>query len=72
MNKTTSSRIDITISDARDRDNQLSDAVNRLIPVALENRHGILVTQHNASAYTLEVHSSTPVGTIREKRPEEY
>ncbi|MFF1830723.1 hypothetical protein [Paenarthrobacter sp. NPDC058040] len=65
-----SSRVRIFIKDARNRDEELSDAVNRLIPLALETRHGILVTQHSPSVYTLEVHPPTPLGMIREKRLE--
>ncbi|MFE4834561.1 hypothetical protein ACFRAU_07745 [Arthrobacter sp. NPDC056691] len=60
-------RVHIFINDARNRDDELSDAVNRLIPLALETRHGILVTQHSPSVYTLEVHPPTPLGMIREK-----
>jgi hypothetical protein len=62
-------RLDITVSKTQSRDDQLTDAVNQLIPAALERRHGILVTQHDTANYTLEVHPSVPCGTIHEKAP---
>ncbi|MGO4860276.1 hypothetical protein [Arthrobacter sp. 2MCAF14] len=71
MHETATLRLDITVSQTRSRDDQLTEAVNELIPAALEHRHGILVTQHDTARYTLEVHPSVPCGTIHEKsRPE--
>ncbi|WP_426997347.1 hypothetical protein [Pseudarthrobacter sp. N5] len=55
MDETTPFRLDIAVSQTQSRDDQLTDAVNQLIPAALERRHGILVTQHDTSKYTLEV-----------------
>ncbi|WP_427136483.1 hypothetical protein [Pseudarthrobacter sp. S9] len=67
MDETTPFRLDIVVSQTQSRDDQLADAVNQLIPTALEHRHGILVTQHDTAKYTLEVHPSVPCGTIHEK-----
>ena len=67
MNEITTFRLDIAISQAQIRDELLTDAVNRLIPAALERRYGILVTQHDASNYSLEIDPSVPCGTIHEK-----
>ena len=71
MHETAPFRLDIAVSETHSRDDQLTDAVNRLIPVALEHRHGILVTQQDTANYTLEVHPSVPCGTIHEKRRSE-
>ncbi|BAS12055.1 hypothetical protein AHiyo8_03580 [Arthrobacter sp. Hiyo8] len=68
MHQTATFRLEITVSQTRSRDDQLTEAVNELIPAALEHRHGILVTQHDTATYTLEVHPSVPCGTIHEKR----
>lgn len=68
MNESLPARLDLIVSDAADRDQQLSEAVDSLIPIAVERRHGILVTQHNSARYTLETSPSIPCGTIREQR----
>lgn len=52
----------------QDRDQKISKAVDRLIPVAFEHRHGILVTQQAIDLYTVQVDPSVPCGTIHEKR----
>jgi hypothetical protein len=67
MNETAPFRLDVAVSETHSRDDQLADAVNQLIPSALERRHGILVTQHDTANYTLEVHPSVPCGSIHEK-----
>lgn len=67
MHETAPLRLDIAVSEAQSRDDRLTDAVNRLIPAALERRYGILVTQHDTVNYTLEVHPSVPCGSIHEK-----
>ncbi|MBT2552215.1 hypothetical protein [Arthrobacter sp. ISL-5] len=71
MHETAPSRLDIAVSETHSRDDQLADAVNQLIPAALERRHGILVTQHDTANYTLEVDPCVPCGTIHEKRRSE-
>ena len=55
-------------SDPVSRDNKLSEAVHRLIPDALERRHGILVTQRGRGSYTVQVDAEVPCGTVHEKR----
>jgi len=67
MYETATLRLDIAVGGTQSRDDQLTDAVNQLIPAALERRHGILVTQHDTANYTLEVHPSVPCGSIHEK-----
>ncbi|QHK18978.1 hypothetical protein [Pseudarthrobacter psychrotolerans] len=67
MDETAPFRLDIVVSESQNRDDQLADAVNQLIPAALEHRNGILVTRHDTAKYTLEVHPSVPCGTIHEK-----
>ncbi|MFH5880009.1 hypothetical protein [Arthrobacter sp. NA-172] len=67
MDETTPFRLDIAVGQTQSRDDLLTDAVNQLIPAALEHRYGILVTQHDTSKYTLEIHPSVPCGTIQEK-----
>jgi hypothetical protein len=54
--------------DPQSIDNKLSNAVNRLIPAALERRQGILVTQHRVGHYTVEVDADVPCGAIHELR----
>lgn len=54
--------------DPRSRDSKLSAAVNQLIPAALERRQGILVMEHDAGKYTVQVAPEVPCGTIHEKR----
>ena len=71
MYETATLRLDIAVSGTQSRDDQLTDAVNQLIPAALERRHGILVTQHDTANYTLEVHPSVPCGTSHEKSSSE-
>lgn len=57
-----------TEDDTQSRDWKISEAVDQLIPAALEHRHGILVTQQNINMYTVQVDPSVPCGTIHEKR----
>lgn len=59
-------QLEITVSDARTRDDELTRAVNQLIPTALELRRGILVTRNNPVSYTCEVHPMVPCGTVQE------
>jgi len=58
--------LEITVLDARTRDDELTRAVTRLIPAALKLKRGILVTRNNPGSYTCEVHASVPCGTVQE------
>jgi hypothetical protein len=60
--------LEITTDDPITRDNQLSKAVDQLIPAALERRHGILVTQRSWGRYIIQVDPGVPCGNIHEKR----
>lgn len=60
--------LEVTTDDPVTRDNQLSKAVDQLIPAALERRHGILVTQRSWDKYTIQVDPGVPCGNIHEKR----
>lgn len=57
-----------TGDDSQSRDQKISEAVDRLIPVAFERRHGILVSQRAIGMYTVQVDPSVPCGTIQEDR----
>lgn len=55
--------IDATLT----RDEVLDKAVNAIIPAALEQRQGILVTRHGPGSYTVDVDASVPCGCILER-----
>ena len=59
-----------TTSNPLSRDSALSDAVDLLIPAALERRQGILVTECGRASYLVQVDPTVPCGTIYEKRME--
>lgn len=61
-------RVDIVVTDPRDLSRLLEQAVQRVIPTALERRHGILVTQIFPNKYTVEVDEGVTCGVIQEKR----
>ncbi|MCT9623978.1 hypothetical protein HWD94_02425 [Pseudarthrobacter equi] len=46
----------------------LDEAVQRLIPVAIGHRHGILVTQLDYGKYAVEVDANVPCGLVEEKK----
>ena len=56
----------VTVEDPRNKDEKLSQAVNKLIPAALELRQGILVIQHDYGKYTVRVDWEVPCGMIHE------
>ncbi|TAP45153.1 hypothetical protein EYS21_05420 [Arthrobacter sp. S39] len=58
----------VTVEEPQSRDEKLHDAVNNLIPAALDRRQGILVIQRDYGKYTLRVDSNVPCGTILESR----
>lgn len=61
-------RDDIVVNDPQHLGELLDQAVQRIIPTALERRQGILVTQLFPNKYTVEVHEGVPCGMIEEKR----
>ena len=58
----------ITLEEPQSRDEKLSHAISRLIPAALERRHGILVIQRDYGKYTVRVDHEVPCGTTLESR----
>ena len=49
----------------------LNGAVDRAIAHAMKiGRHGVLVTQHSYTFYTVALSNDVPYGQIRERRPE--
>jgi hypothetical protein len=61
-------RVDIVVHSPPDLPQLLDQAVQRVIPTALERRQGILVTQVSPQTYTVEVDEGVTCGVIREKR----
>lgn len=61
-------RLDILVDDPQDLDRLLDQAVQRLIPAALERRQGILVTQVLPDKYTVEVDEGVLCGVVQERR----
>lgn len=59
---------DIFVRDPRHLSQLLDEAVQRIIPTALERRQGILVTQIFSNKYRIEVDEGVPCGSIEEKR----
>lgn len=61
--------LEITASDPDTVENDLNDAVEIAREYAMkERRHGILVTQHSYTAYTVAVTGSVPYGQTHERR----
>jgi hypothetical protein len=60
--------LDIFVEDPQNLGRLLDQAVQRLIPAALERRQGILVTQVLAGKYTVEVHDDVLCGVVQERR----
>jgi hypothetical protein len=61
-------RLDIVVDDPQDLGPLLDQAVQRLIPSALERRQGILVTQVFPDKYTVEVDEGVLCGVVQERR----
>lgn len=61
-------RLDVFVNDAQDLGRLLDQAVQRVIPAALERRQGILVTQVLSNKYTVEVDEGVLCGVIEERR----
>lgn len=61
-------RLDIVVTAPEELSHLLDEAVQRLIPAALERRQGILVTQLFPDKYTVEVNERILCGVIEEKR----
>lgn len=63
-------RLDILVDDPQDLDRLLDQAVQQLIPAALERRQGILVTRVFPDKYTVEVEEGVLCGVVQERRIE--
>lgn len=63
-------RVSVVVNDPQNLDQVLDQAVQRLIPAAIERGHGILVTQVSPTKYTVEVDGGVLCGMTREKRLE--
>lgn len=61
-------RLDVFVNDAQDLGRLLDQAVQRVIPAALERRQGILVTQVLPNMYTVEVDGGVLCGVVEESR----
>ncbi|MGN8132404.1 hypothetical protein [Paenarthrobacter sp. 22069] len=62
-------RIDVTVHElGADVNRLLDEAVQRLIPVAIRHKHGILVTQLGYGKYAVEVDPNVPLGLVEEKK----
>jgi hypothetical protein len=61
-------RVDVIVNNSNELSLLLDQAVQQLIPTALERRHGILVTQILPDTYAVEVHETVLCGLIQEKR----
>jgi hypothetical protein len=61
-------RVDVIVNNPHELSLRLDQAVQQLIPTALERRQGILVTQILPNTYTIEVHETVLCGVIQEKR----
>ena len=58
----------LTVDEPHRRDEKLSQAVNTLIPSALERRQGIMVVQRDYGTYTVRIDQEVPCGTTHESR----
>jgi hypothetical protein len=61
-------RVDVIVKNPNELSLLLDQAVQQLIPTALERRQGILVTQIFPNTYSVEVHETVLCGVIEEKR----
>lgn len=61
-------RVDVIVNNPTELSLLLDQAVQQLIPAALERRQGILVTQILPDTYSVEVHETVLCGVIQEKR----
>jgi hypothetical protein len=61
-------RIDVVVNNPQELSLLLDEAVQRLIPTALEHRQGILVTQIFSDTYAVEVDETVSCGVTQEKR----
>lgn len=61
-------RLDVFVNDAQDLGRLLDQAVQQVIPAALERRQGILVTRVLPSKYTVEVDAGVLCGVVVERR----
>ncbi|MGO4238282.1 hypothetical protein [Pseudarthrobacter sp. YAF2] len=61
-------RLDLVVPNPQDLGQVLDQAVQQMIPTALERRQGILVTHIFPNKYTVEVDQGVPCGLTREKR----
>lgn len=59
-------RVDVIVNNPQELNMLLDQAVNRLIPTALERRQGILVAQIFPNTYTIEVDETVLCGEIQE------
>ncbi|MFP3459943.1 hypothetical protein R5O87_03715 [Arthrobacter globiformis] len=60
--------LDIFVDNPENLGLLLDQAVQRLIPAALERRQGILVTQVFPDKYSVEVHEDVICGVVQERR----
>lgn len=61
-------RVDVTVKNPNELILLLDEALQQLIPTALERRQGILVTQLLPDTYSVEVNEAVLFGVIQEKR----
>jgi hypothetical protein len=61
-------RVDVIVNTPNELSLLLDQAVQQVIPAALERRQGILVTQIFPNTYTIEVNETVLCGVIKEKR----
>jgi hypothetical protein len=61
-------RVDIMVKNPNELMPLLDEAVQQVIPTALERRQGILVTQLLPDTYSVEVNEAVLFGVIQEKR----
>lgn len=61
-------RVDVIVNNANELSLLLDQAVEQLIPTALERRQGLLVTQVLPDTYAVEVHETVLCRVIQEKR----
>lgn len=59
--------LDITVSNAGETDDAISEAVRKLIPGALNAGHGILVTRIDFTNYLVAISEEVSCGTVRER-----
>ena len=60
--------IDVIVNNSHEMNGLLDQALDRLIPRALQYQHGILVTQISPNSYTVEISEIVPCGVVQEKR----